>query len=430
MSLRVGVAEVDITPPVGTPLAGSLFPRDSVGVQDPLYAKAIVIESGGKKIAYVVLDLIALNRANGDRAVALASRRAGIPAYRIVWAASHTHTGPYSVALLGGIIEEGYLERVELAFADAVAAAAENLRPARMCRARGYCNNLCHNRRLRFKDGREINTWLLNGGEEDTQCLGSAGPVDPELGIVAFENEAKTIFAVIWHYTLHTNTNFSKYFSADYPGVVAARLQQRYGRDCLSFFMPGTCGNINTVVRGYDKVGNIIADELIGKLDHRRVYCEEAPAIGSVKAEYELTVREPQKDYEEMLQNSQWNDRSKEVFRKEIEIIREQGMVTSKTVLQAWHVGEVGFASLPGEAFVEYGLELKERSPFPWTFPVELGGDYVGYMITRQAWEAGGYESLLCRSSLPDVESNEGMTRAALGLLGGLHAAHRKQAGL
>ena len=42
--LLVGAAEVDITPPVGTALAGSLGPRTSVGIEDPLTARAIVLE--------------------------------------------------------------------------------------------------------------------------------------------------------------------------------------------------------------------------------------------------------------------------------------------------------------------------------------------------------------------------------------------------
>ena len=40
--LLVGAAEVDITPPVGTALAGSTTPRTSVGIDDPLTIKADV----------------------------------------------------------------------------------------------------------------------------------------------------------------------------------------------------------------------------------------------------------------------------------------------------------------------------------------------------------------------------------------------------
>jgi neutral ceramidase len=65
--LRVGAGSVDITPPVGTPMAGYYAERLSKGVHDPLFAKAIVLERGGKKAALVALDLIAERPHEGYR---------------------------------------------------------------------------------------------------------------------------------------------------------------------------------------------------------------------------------------------------------------------------------------------------------------------------------------------------------------------------
>jgi len=44
--LRVGVAEIDITPPAGHLMAGYFDERRATGVHDPLQAKAIVIQQG------------------------------------------------------------------------------------------------------------------------------------------------------------------------------------------------------------------------------------------------------------------------------------------------------------------------------------------------------------------------------------------------
>ena len=63
--LLIGVAEVEITPPVGTLLAGGLDPRPSEGVEDPLLVKAIVLEQGGRRIACVAFDLLVLPKASG-----------------------------------------------------------------------------------------------------------------------------------------------------------------------------------------------------------------------------------------------------------------------------------------------------------------------------------------------------------------------------
>ena len=60
-----GAAQVDITPPVGTALAGSTVPRKSLGVQDPLTIKAVVLESGSVRLAYALYDLISVRREEG-----------------------------------------------------------------------------------------------------------------------------------------------------------------------------------------------------------------------------------------------------------------------------------------------------------------------------------------------------------------------------
>jgi hypothetical protein len=421
-ALRVGAAEVDITPPIGTPMCGGIKPRASEGIEDPLTAKALVLEAGGQRLAYVLLDLCALERSTGDAAVALASKRTGIPPQNILWAASHTHTGPYVIPFFGegpSVVNADWLATLPGKFADAVEAASKRLRPAALSRTRGYCNNLGHNRRLRYKDGREINTWLLHCGEHDVQCLGAAGPVDPEVGILCFDGDDGRPIAVLWHFTLHTNTNFGKRFSADYPAVVAARLRERFGPDVISLYMPGACADINTIVRGHRAVGDILSDVILARLTARKPLPGPV-ALAAIKEDFTAEWRDLEPDQDPRIRSSQWPAAAGDAFRKEVEIMRCMDRRSDRTVLQAWRIGDTGFASLPGELFVEYGLRIKEKSPFPWTYPLELGGDYIGYMVTPQAWKAGGYESLICRSARPSVDAVEAMVDRTIAMLGKL----------
>jgi neutral ceramidase len=423
--LLAGAAEVDITPPVGTALAGSIKPRKSDGVQDPLTAKAIVLSSGGVKLAYVLLDLIALERKEGDVAVSLAARRTGIPEQRIVWAASHTHTGPYTTALFEdpSPIDTAWLASIPGKFADAVEAACRSMRPARMSRERAYCQHVVHNRRYKYKDGREINTWLLHAGEEEVQCLGAAAPIDPEVGILCFDDADGVPIAVLWHYSLHTNANFGSCFSADYPAVVAARLRERFGPEVVPIFVPGTFGDINPNA-GYREVGDALARVIIQRLEKRKPGLESGAGtsasplpLGALKQEITVPWRDLTADPEARIRASQWSPEVQEDFRREVERMRRAGRTEDRTVLQAWRIGDVAFASLPGEVFVEWGLKIKAESPFPWTFCVELGGDYLGYMVTEQAWRAGGYESLVAWSARPSVDGVAMMVEADLALL-------------
>ena len=429
-ALMIGTAEVEITPPVGTQLAGGLTPRPSVGVEDPLYAKAIVIESGGVKLAYIVLDLSFLLRRHGDRAAELASGCTGIAADHIVWSVTHTHTGPYTAHFFGGeqegVIDEAWLEGIPEKFAECVARADAARVPARMSRLRGFEPCLAHNRRLTFKDGRAINTWNLGSADDDVQCVGSAGPLDPELGILAFDDLKGNLLSVLFHFTLHANTNFGARFSGDYPAVVASRMREQFGPDVSTLFLNGACADLNCCGQRHTGAGNILADRIIERLKHRKP-TEEAVPVGSMKREVTVPFRDFTVDQEERIKMSGWSPEGQEVFRKELEFMRSAGDTEAKTILQAWHIGDVGFASLPGELFVEWGLKIKRDSPFPWTYPVELGGDYQGYLVTQQAWEAGGYESLISRVAKPSHQGVAQMVDEALDMLKALYTeGHRR----
>ena len=55
-TFRAGFAEVEITPPLGTPKQGSNGKTVASSVRDPLYARAAVFERDGERAAIVQLD--------------------------------------------------------------------------------------------------------------------------------------------------------------------------------------------------------------------------------------------------------------------------------------------------------------------------------------------------------------------------------------
>jgi hypothetical protein len=68
--------------------------------------------------------------------------------------------------------------------------------------------------------------------------------------------------------------------------------------------------------------------------------------------------------------------------------------------------------------FVEYGLELKKKSPFTFTFPVELANGCIGYVPTEEAMGAhgGGYETRLTAYSNLEITAGRQMLDAGLEL--------------
>jgi hypothetical protein len=63
--------------------------------------------------------------------------------------------------------------------------------------------------------------------------------------------------------------------------------------------------------------------------------------------------------------------------------------------LQVLRIGDLAIVTIPFEAFVEIGLELKTKSPFPDTVVVSIANGAYGYLPTVAHHQLGGYETWL-----------------------------------
>jgi len=71
--------------------------------------------------------------------------------------------------------------------------------------------------------------------------------------------------------------------------------------------------------------------------------------------------------------------------------------------------------------FVQYGLQIKQGSPFKHTMTIELANDYLGYFPTDLAMSEGSYELTLARSAKAAAGSEGQVVAAALRALGRLN---------
>lgn len=73
-------------------------------------------------------------------------------------------------------------------------------------------------------------------------------------------------------------------------------------------------------------------------------------------------------------------------------------------LIQVLLLGAPAIVALPGEVFVEIGLNIKSRSNVNPMFLVSLANRYIGYICTDEALtQQSGYETWVAMSSLPDV---------------------------
>ncbi|MGD9723013.1 MAG: hypothetical protein AB7O59_17420 [Pirellulales bacterium] len=134
-ALSVGFASVDISPQLeaGKPiwLAGLESNRAAQEIHDPLFARAVVLADGARRVALVSVDSIGLPRPSVERA------RAQLTDLSYVLVAStHSHASPDVIGIWGPSegasgVNPDYLRQVESGIVEAVQKAAANLTPAK-----------------------------------------------------------------------------------------------------------------------------------------------------------------------------------------------------------------------------------------------------------------------------------------------------------
>ncbi len=225
--LRAGVAKVEITDRAAGP------------VNDPCFAKALVLESGGTKVALITVDAVAIGEIGRIRNDFLATVRAqlekdlGIPPANVVVNASHCH----------GVVRADTPQLVIQAAKDA----AKSMVPVKVGAGTGSESRISENRRIKMKDGSEVDMRRAYSMPRDEDVAG-VGPIDPQVGLLRLDRADGTVLAVIYNFACHPIMNPpSKGNSADFPGFASKTVEDTLGGGATAFFIQGCAGDINPV---------------------------------------------------------------------------------------------------------------------------------------------------------------------------------------
>jgi len=438
---RAGAASVKITPPTGTPLAGYYYTRAAEGVHDDLHAKALVLQEGTTKVAFVVCDLISLPKSTVEEARRIIGAESRVPGENVMMSATHSHTGP----VLGGgsarnaaqggesDIAMRYVAKLPKLIAESVRLAENNLTNANAFAAWGRMEGLSFNRRYFLRDG----TVAWNPGKLNTNIVHAAGPIDPDVALFYVETpDAKRPLATYVNFAMHPDTMGGLQISADYPGVLSKIVGEYKGADMTTIFANGTCGNINHVdVNWKDpqkgptetmRIGTVLAAEVLQRYKKLRPI-----KVGPLRARNEI-VKLPvpivsPREVEEARRIAQipavtgtnqpkFLDRVKAY--KILEVAARDGKPHELEVQVIALGDDVAWVSLPGEIFVELGLAIKKASPFYYTFIAELANGSIGYIPNREAYAQGNYEVVSARCA---EGSGELLVQSAIHQLRELH---------
>ena len=231
-SLLVGAGRSDITPGYPVEMRGTFSRRPASRANDRLYARALWFDDGTEQAALVTCDLICIPRDLTEKCRAALGKKIGLEPRQFFIIGTHTHTAPWP--------RSPYTDEIVDEIVAAVEAAREEAKEAAVKTARALVYGISFNRRAWQENG----TVGMYFGYQSQDMVLLDGPVDPILGIFAFESEGRPPI-ILANYSLHPCTAGGGCLSADYPGAFEQALRENLAQEVHLQFTNAPCGNIN-----------------------------------------------------------------------------------------------------------------------------------------------------------------------------------------
>ena len=420
---RAGAAATDITPklfPLNMP--GGFSANMAESAHDPLHARTMVLDDGTTVLAMTVVDNLGAGPDVLDEAKEIASKQTGIPTEKMLISSTHSH----SAAPLNTRSEPAaaYRKLFVEGVADSIIKAHEALRPAAIGAASHPLPEEVFNRRWYLKPGKmplnpygKLDKVKMNPGTSPDVLDHPAGPTDPDITIISVQDLKRKPIALFANYSLHYVGGVPPaQISADYFGEFARLMPSRLHGDegFVAMMSNGTSGDINNIPFGITRPPREPFEQIrivAGKaadtawLAQRKIEQHRSDArLGMLQREITLKYRRPtaeqvaeakaviaikDKDAIEKLPRLAQNYANSTIAAAE----RAEETITVK--IQAIRIGDLAVCGIPFETFVETGLDLKKRSPFPQTMVIGLANGRHGYLPTPEQHALGGYETWL-----------------------------------
>ena len=408
--LRAGAAKIDITPPMGVEMCGygPYLKRTCTEVLDPLYAHALWLETPESRVLLISVDLCALARDARDAAAREIAERCGIDPGSMLICSSHTHSGPAAQRLIGwGEVDARYMRMLHEKLVACAVRAQGAAEPALLGAVRQRMHDIGVNR-------------------EQT----SVAPLDTAAQLLRVDRLNGSTLAIVYNFGAHGVVRYPQTarISADWPGLVGAALQWAFP-GAVPLFLQGACGDINAHDMLFDQddleIAQKVCDMRVGDVAYR--FAEQiTPALRNIEMrgdtelhalwkEIELPCAPPSREILEnelathlpLADSRQYADLPPlharlphddgdtlawcnarfvvDSVRHQLCLL-EQNVLTVPAPLQVLRIGRMLLVGWPGEIFIDFSLEVRQRSPAPLTAIATFSNADIGYIPTPAAF--------------------------------------------
>ncbi len=376
-TLRAGQARIDITPTIPVTLAGYASRKElSQGVHDPLFARAVAFEQGGKHLVLVSTDILGFYNGTAEAFRNAILESCSLQPAELFLAAIHTHSAPNPTLdpTKGHTNNVEYTKLLQTQLVRIVREALDHMVPVKLGGGIGS-SPVGVNRRQLVND--DTGNPKIELGRNPSLLT------DREVQVLKVEavNNAE-LAAILFSYNTHSTSLGPRNYliSGDIHGLAEQFIERYITHGVVAPGFAGTSGDIDPWYRVLPEFrtangwipepvlqGTMLGEEVvrvwekIGKTDlagpiHTVSKVLDLP--GKTTGETRTTTNAPR----------------------------------STLNLTVGRVGQVAFVGLGGEIFNEIGQAIKRASPFPYTLVISHCNGTAGYLPTRPAYLEGGYE--------------------------------------
>lgn len=406
---RAAVVTVDITPDSPKMLLG-YSARQSTGVHDPIKHRIVVMDDGFKKFVLVSSDICVMSPSQYDHTAAFLQQQLQISPEQFWWSLTHTHSAP-EVGVPGlpesfmgerykHDVDTAYTSFVERTLVDGVASALKQLEPASLGVGWGFSQA-------------NMNRRAVDASGTASLGMNPDAPVDRRIGLLRLSGTDGKPIALIANYPIHGTLYGADNLeiSGDVPGIVSNYVEKKLGAPLL--FINGAAGNLAPLYSVSKKVYGSKESEL----DQMCVFLgdkimEANRNIGTAVSDIrlftgQLVIETPMKE------GLKWPNDLKNYTRTTANAKR-----LIRLPARFLRINEdIAIWSLPVELFCEISNEIRDRSPYPYTFYYGYTNGWLGYLPSDNEWKYGGYEIDVVCPYTPVVGRK--VTESVLGYLEG-----------
>lgn len=408
MSIRAGVSRIALQPKIGTDLLGYAQVQNTVGIHDPIHARALVLSDGKTTIALCSIEVCLFLTQDVVQIRQRVAEQCPILPQNIFLFATHTHAAP--VMFYEDSWEKSPVETV----AGAIVSAYERLQPASIGMGFGQLHGYAINRR--FMDR----------------------PVDPSVSVIRVDTvDGKPLSILSYHGNHAVVMGYDNLFiSGDWPAYSSNRLESEIGGGFVAIFGQGGAGDVNPLtetVRQLLSAGHPVeaigsTSTMYGKYDANDVHSwnigdraggqfTEAETIALAynievmkvwrtivtSSDINLwaktvTVSGTRADDEPAIPKSPDVENMRKVFQS---ILSSAIADNLQMEIMMVGIGDAVLVGHPGETFSENSVAFRkicQQMGIPHPVLVSYANGWFSYLTPENAYAEGGYEVAVAQS--------------------------------